>query len=414
MSAILLRSGWLSVLLTFAAPTLGLPSVCAAGETDGTDVLVLPGVTYNSDDGLGVGLIASFRGPKPAGDDLRPYLFDITGIVLGFFNPRPNAWGLNWTASWYPEASGNTEVQFLVHSIGWKNAWFGGLGNAPVTEVWRRGEDDTTSDPWHRYGLFDLTLGARLERKLRSGMTLHSGARIDYDHLVVSEQTLLAAARAEGAVLAPSDALSITGEFGLSIDTAEPSHDPTKGGTLRGALYLSGGSAGAHAKALFDLRGYLRFGPEAPVVLAATVLGQMQWGDIPFYELSVLGDPTAKPRLVTGGRGVRGLRRGQLRGPLNLLMMSELRFRLPTFSIKKLRLRTLLVASADLAWATTYSAASTPLVPHPGFGGGVRVILNEQLVVHVDLATAPSDHLSAEGMKTEWGGRGYASVGQIF
>jgi len=414
MSATLLRSGGLSVLLTFAAPTLGLPSICAAGEADSTDVLVLPGVTYNSDDGLGVGLIASFRRPKPAGDDLRPYLFDVTGIVLGFFNPRPNAWGLNWTASWYPDASGNTEVQFLVHSIGWKNAWFGGLGNAPVTEVWRRGDDDAIGDPWHRYGLFDLTLGARLDRKLRSGLILHTGARFDFDHLVVAEHSLLATARTAGAVLAPTDAGSVTGELGLSIDTANPSHDPTGGGSLRGALYLTGGSAGAHAKALFDLRGYLRFGPEAPVVLAATVLGQIQWGGIPFYELSVLGDPAAKPRLVTGGRGLRGLRRGQLRGPLSLLTMSELRFRLPAFAIKKLRLRTLLVVSADAAWVTTYTAPSAPLLPHPGFGGGVRVILNEQLVVHLDLGTAPSARLSADGPTTEWGVRSYASVGQIF
>lgn len=401
-------------LILASAFLFGFPGISSATPGADVDVLVLPGATYNSDDGVGGGFIASFRRPTGSPSDARPYVFDVTGIVLGYFNPHPNAWGLNWRASWYPSPSGDTELEFLVHSIGWRNAWFGGLGNGGVTESWRRNDEDPTIDPWHRYGLFDLTLGARVEHRLPTQLAVHGGLLVDFDHLVVRPGTFLAAARASGEVLAPEDAVSVTGELGLSFDTAEPSYDPTQGGTIRGALYLTGGSAGVHGKALLDLRGYVQLGRNAPVVLAGTILGQIQYGDIPFYELSVLGDPAPKPRLVTGGRGLRGLRRGALRGPLSLLMMSELRFRLPAFAIKKLRVRTELVASADAAMVATYGPTASAPTPNPGFGGGIRVILNEQLVVHVDVATAPSDHASPDGMVTEWGVRGYASVGHIF
>jgi len=409
--------GWanFSIALALAGTCLlGLPRSSSAAPGGGVDALVIPGVTYNTDDGVGGGFMASLRRPTGAASDTRPYIFDVTGVVLGYFNPQPNAWGVNWRASWYPWASTDTELEFLVHSIGWRNAWFGGLGNGVVTESWRRDDEDSAIDPWHRYGLFDLTLGIRVEHRMPTKLVIHSGLRLDFDHLVVRPGTLLAAASASGEVLAPEDAVSLTGELGLSVNTAKPRYDPTQGGTVRGALYLTGGSAGLHGKVLLDLRGYLQLGPDAPVVLAGTLVGQMQWGDIPFYELSVLGDPAAKPRLVTGGRGLRGLRRGALRGPLSLLMMSELRFRLPAFSIKKLRVRTELVASADAALVATYDTPPSPPTPHPGVGGGVRVILNEQLVVHVDIATAPSEHSWSDGMTTQWGVRGYASVGHIF
>ena len=376
-------------------------------------VLFFPGVTYNSDDGVGVGFIASFRWPRRTEEEERPYEWDLSGVGLAYFNPEPNAWGASAKASWFPDPGGDREVQFIIHSVGWNQAWYSGLGPNVATEAWRRGEEDEVTDPWHRYGIYDLTLGARLSQRLEGDPNVETGLRLDYDHLNIREGTLLHQQRNAGFVLAPEDALSATGEVALSLHSAEPRHDPKAGGVVRGGLYLTGGSAGVHAKTLLDVRGYTQLGPSAPVVLAGTVLAQMQWGTIPFYELSVLGDSAAKPRLSTGSRGLRGLRRGQLRGPLNLLMMSELRFRLPPISVKNLTARVQLVLCADAVWVDTYQSIGERLLPHPGFGGGLRVVLNEQLVVHVDVATAPHSTIITSG-REHWGVRGYASIDHMF
>ena len=376
-------------------------------------VLFLPGATYNADDGVGVGFIASIRWPGPESEKGRPYHWDLSSIALAYFNPQPNAWGVSAKASWFPLPDGSREVQFIVHTIGWSQAWYATPGPTGAVEAWRRSEDDEVTDPWHRYGIYDLTLGSRISQRLRGGLSVQAGLRIDYDHLNIRPDTLLDQQSRAGFVIAPTHAIAATGEISLTFDTAQPTLDPTQGGVARGSLYLTAGSAGTHGKALLDLRAYTRLGPSGPVVLAGTLIGQIQWGAVPFYELSVLGDPAPKPRLSTGARSLRGLRRGQLRGPLNLLAMSELRFRLPTIRIKKLSALTQLVLSFDAVWVDTYASVGERLTPHPGLGGGIRVVLNKQLVVHVDVATAPQTTILPTDLEV-WGIRGYASVDHVF
>lgn len=383
--------------------------------------LAFPGATFNSDDGLGVGFILSSQRAATESSAL-PYHWDIAGIMLAYFKPRPNAWGINWRFSWHPRESSTRRIDFIVHSVGWRNSWYSSPGNGSPTDrsqpLVEDDEDvaskDVVSDPWHRFGLYDVTLGLRVsERRLRY-LEPAFGLRLDYDHIDVGADTLLAGDIEASKVHAPTSALSVTAEASVELRTDRPELDPTEGGRLRGAAYLTAGTAGNHGKALLDLRGFLGIGPSAPVVLAGNVIAQVQWGEIPFYELSVLGDPAPKPRLISGARALRGAQRGRYRGPLNILMLSEVRFRLPTFKIKKLKVATQLVLAADAARVDLYDSIGEGPPLHPGLGGGLRLILNDQLVVHVDLATGPEHVLTPEGSDEAWALRGYASIDHIF
>lgn len=407
--------------------------------------IVIPGASFNTDDGLGVGFIASIRRLPPAylldlarreveaaarGEELslasyaldatsidggRPWLWDITAINILFFKPRPNAWGINWLVSWFPEPDGRSEVSLLVHSIGWNWAWYAGLGNGTVTDLRRDREDDEVEQLWHRYGLYDVTLGLRLDRELDGPLSLTTAFRIDYDTIQIREGTLLAQEVAAGLVHAPLQAFGATGEGGFRLDSTDQRHDPTRGGILRGGAWLTASSAGLYGRLTLDARGYVGLGPGAPVVLAANVVANLQAGQTPFFELGVLGDPAPKPRLVTGSNALRSRRRGRLRGPLALLLLSEVRFRPPGFNVGRSRLRVEPVIFADAARVDTWELAGGGLALHPGLGGGLRAILNEQLVVHLDVGVGPDAIIRPDGVADQkWVVGGYASLGQFF
>ncbi len=407
--------------------------------------IIIPGASFNTDDGLGVGFIASIRRLPPAylldlarreveaaerGEELslasyaldstsvdggRPWLWDITAINILYFKPRPNAWGINWLVSWFPDPDGKSEVSLLLHSIGWNWAWYAGLGNGTVTDMRPAREDDEVENLWHRYGLYDVTLGVRLDRQMRGPLSLTTAFRVDYDFVQIREDTLLAHESAAGLVNAPQQAFGATVEGGFRLDTTDQRHDPTKGGIIRGGGWLTASSAGIYGRATLDVRGYLGLGPKAPVVLAGNLVANLQAGQTPFFELGVLGDPAPKPRLVTGSNALRSRRRGRLRGPLALLLLSEVRFRPPGFQIGRSRVRVEPVVFADAARVDTWELVGGGPPVHPGVGGGLRAILNEQLVVYIDVGVGPDAVIRPDGSPdTEWVVGGYASLGQYF
>ena len=139
-------------------------------------------------------------------------------------------------------------------------------------------------------------------------------------------------------------------------------------------------------------------------------------GTLPFFEIGVIGSPSPKPRFITGSHSLRGRQRGRLRGPLGLVLLGELRFRPPGFGFgKRGRLRLEPVAFADAARVDDWDELGQGPPLHPGVGGGIRAILNEQLVVHVDVGTGPDWIIDAAGLETSvWVVGAYASLGQYF
>ena len=414
--------------------------------------LLVPGGTFNTDDGLGIGFLLSVRKLAPeyldwlydvewfgeqqaatgllaestessrvridpgAADQLRPWVWDLTANALLFFSPQPSAWGAGARFSWIPEPNAKAEIHLWVQSIGWTWAWYMGMGNDSVTDYRQQEPDEEVSLTWHRYGLRDVAIGAEIDLELTGPLVFSAGIRFDVDALEVRPDTLLALDAARGAVLAPPLVFGGGSDLGLVVDSRDQRHDPTSGGTARGIFTTTVSNQGLSARLTADVRGYAGLGPGAPVVLAGSVAANLQVGTLPFFEIGVLANPDPKPRYITGNFSLRGRQRGRLRGPLGLVMLSEVRFRPPGFAFgKRGRLRLEPVVFADAARVDDWESLGAGPPLHPGVGGGIRAILNEQLVVHIDVGTGPDATVTAQGLDASiWVVGAYLSVGQYF
>jgi hypothetical protein len=414
--------------------------------------LLVPGGTFNTDDGLGLGFLLSMRklapeyldwlndvewfGEQKAATDLpsesvektrvridpgaagipRPWVWDLTVNALMFFSPQPSAWGGAARFSWIPEANAKAEFNLWVQTIGWTWAWYMGVGNDSRTDYRHQREDEEVGLTWHRHGLRDVALGASLDLALTGPLAFSAGIRFDLDALEVRPGTQLAQDAAAGLVAAPALLFGGGSDLALAVDSRDQRHDPTKGGTARGVFTATVSSIGLAARLTADVRGYQGIGPGSPVVLAGNIAANLQVGALPFYELGVLASSNPKPRLITGANSARGLQRGRLRGPLGLVLLGEVRFRPPGFAFgKRGRLRLEPVIFADAARVDEWEriGAGPPL--HPGVGAGLRAILNEQLVVHADVGTGPDQIVDASGLEgAVWVVGAYLSVGQFF
>ena len=414
--------------------------------------LLVPGAGFNTDDGLGIGFLLSVRRLAPeyldwlydvewfgeqqdaadvladsveasrvridpgAAGLLRPWVWDLTANALMYFSPKPSAWGGGLRFSWIPEANAKAEINLWVQTLGWTWAWYMGLGNDTPTDYTHQSDDEAAVLTWHRYGLRDVAMGGSIDLELTGPLLFSAGLRFDLDALEVRPDTLLAQEAAAELVVAPAVVFGGSSDLALVVDSRDQRHDPTRGGTARGVFTATVSSVGLSARLTADLRVYAGIGSGAPIVLAASLSANLQVGQLPFYEVGVLANPSPRPRFITGSYSLRGRQRGRLRGPLGLVVLSEVRFRPPGFAFGKrghLRLEPVVFADAARVDQWEFLGAGPPL--HPGVGGGLRAILNEQLVVHIDVGTGPDAIIDADGQPgSVWVVGGYLSIGQYF
>jgi outer membrane translocation and assembly module TamA len=138
-----------------------------------------------------------------------------------------------------------------------------------------------------------------------------------------------------------------------------------------------------------NLRGYLPlFSPR--VTLAARVVGDVLFGDVPFYELSRAVDTYA----LGGSNGVRGVPAQRYYGKVKVFGNVELRTRLFDFRLfgKPMTLGAAGFFDGGRVWADTS--------PHPeldgtklglkyGVGGGLRLMSGTAFVLRGDIAWSP-------------------------
>lgn len=414
--------------------------------------ILIPGATFNTDDGLGIGVLLSIRkfppeyldwlhdlewfGEQQAATDVladsiepsrvridpekaglpRPWVWDLSGNALMYLSPQPSAWGGNLRFSWIPEENAKTEIRLWAQTIGWAWAWYMGLGNEVRTDYRHLDRDVDVGLQWHRYGLRDVAIGAAIDLELTGPLLFSAGLRFDLDAVEVRPGTLLAQHVAADLVRAPPLVFGGSSDLALVVDNRDQRHDPTSGGMARGTFTATVSSVGLAARLTADVRGYQGLGPGAPVVIAGSLTGNLQIGALPFFEVGVLASPSPVPRYITGSRSLRGRQRGRIRGELGLVALGELRFRPPGFPFgKRGRLRLEPVVFADAARVDRWSELGAGPPVHPGVGGGLRAILNEQLVVHVDVGTGPDWIVDEQGLETTvWVVGGYAAIGQYF
>ena len=96
------------------------------------------------------------------------------------------------------------------------------------------------------------------------------------------------------------------------------------------------------------------------------------------------------------------------------MLHGEIRFRPPGFSIKKLRLRLAPALLVDATRADTFEELGVGPPLHGTVGGGLRIVLNEQTLVRLDVGSGPEQRLDANGQFEHWAWGVYAAVRHLF
>jgi len=416
-------TGWfLGTLLCVAV----VPVAALSAETDPTvepdrrfKVVLLPSTAYNPDDGFGAGGFGSIRKVRlPDDPDTgRPYVTNLDLVARLWIKPQPTGWELYNGLSWFPQPDGKTEIALVLSSNGFVADWWFGTGTHTIRDA-TQWDDGSVRDPWHRFSLYQVRAYARLFRNIAGPFRLLWGLGAQGNAVEVLDDTLLSMQIDEGADLHGVDgSFFVTMEIGAQIDTRDRRLDPILGGLLTGMVQGNVGSIdseGGFGRAIVDLRGYLG-PPKGEVVLAGELAAQVAFGDVPFYEMGVLAGFEAQPRVLTGITGLRGHDRGRIRGTLALLGHVEVRFRPPAVKLaRRLYVRAIPAVWADAARADIPGESMDSPALLPGFGGGVRAVVNEISVVRLDMGTGPEAVMTVEGEQTQWPFRLYATVGHAF
>jgi hypothetical protein len=142
------------------------------------------------------------------------------------------------------------------------------------------------------------------------------------------------------------------------------------------------------------------------LVVAARLLGDVFFGDPPFYELARYDDTNA----LGGTSGVRGVPAQRYYGKVKIVTNWEARVRIGSFRLFSKQMTIGVAAFADVGRAWTELTASHPELDGTGWGlkyglgGGVRLTQGKTFVVRGDVAWSPDARPIG----------GYVNAGQTF
>lgn len=401
------------VLLGAAVCLLGASAPPEPDPPKKRPAALLPALGFNPDDGLGLGLFGDIEARAAEGEARRHrYRFGLSARV--WLRPPQVGWEARVGMSWFPQPSGDTEIQAAFVTYGRPGDWWFGLGQDTLRDRRRETEDDPVKDYWHRFMQFQLRFDGRIFRRLVGPLDGFGGLRITGTWIRQRPNTLLAVQAEDVAIPGLGGGPTVAFDGGLRIDTRDWRLDPTQGGLVLGVAQANLGPDGPWGRFVADLRGYLGT-PKGEVVFAGEVLLQVAVGDVPFYEQGVIAGFELNERAMTGLFGARALDRGRLRGPLGLLLHHETRFRPPGFQLFEfLRVRFEPVIWVDAVRVDVPGRLGEGPALQPSFGSGFMTYFNEVTVARVNIGTAPEQMIDADGLRTRWTFGVYSNVGHAF
>lgn len=394
-------------LLALGAPR-ALPA-SAAEEEDPPEERLEPGavpvVAYNSDAGLGLGLMANLASFRPGYD---PYLWRVQLSAVAFHGVAEGdeAWPLVATALALDLPDRGRDGRLRLNLLGYyllhnNSAWYG-LGNG------------TTIDPalpeshyWYHRRRFGAR--GRVNVELSEQAELFGVLGLSWTEVTTSGESRLDQDAADPRISAYLAGLSphllVEPTLGLSVDTRDHEFWPTRGHFSEVSVRATGLVPEPTASLGLDLttRAYLPLAGER-LSLAGRFIADGIVGDPPFYELSRFGG--SFPDHGPGGQRVgRGYALRRYHGKIKLLATLEARSRLIRFDLAHMRSALGPVAFFDLGrvWADWRGTCDLDGggVEYSG-GAGLRLHWGESFVVRVDLGFSPE-------------GRGvYLGAGHVF
>ena len=367
----------------------------------------LPNIGFDTDDGLGFGARGELAVHQPGYAPYKTaYVVHIFATLRGFHHHRfrYDRTGLG----------PGRRLRLTAHLAWrqWLNDGYWGIGNRTTRQRAYVEQDLDAEDPRrkrYRYTLFQpflhVTLRARLARRWR----MFASVNAKYSMIETYPGSLLAEQRPFGM----DGGLTLLLSGGFLYDSREPEVDPRRGlfaelsGRAAGPLPHG---AGAFGGLFASVRGYVS--PAPWLVLAARLMGEMLWGEVPFYEMVHWGG--AVPVAGFGGfETLRGVSFGRWRAPGKAIFNGEARFYVlrHTLFSRPMVWQLALLLDAGVVWGageadSTPDAEADSLPIHPAAGVGLRVIFEETFVGRVDFGLAPDPVREPDGevaQQLSWG-----------
>ena len=373
--------------------------VPAAGSTPAPaqrmEFVVVPLVGGDTDVGIGGGAVGSIARPAPGDAAFR---WRLEGSAFATVNRQGDAltspfqdFYLVFTRK--DLAGGRLRVEARAAYTRESNLRYFGLGNASTAP------DDTVPE---RDLFTRVHPAARLHTELRllGPLRLLLGSTFMLNRLQFEPDSKVLADLADGSpavrdlLLVDREHLLNWLEAGLVYDSRDNEVAPARGQNHRLSVRASPWKTEALPYRYLGINatfsGYLPLGAQERTILAARLLGDVQLGDAPFYELSRVGESSA----IGGPRFVRGPPSNRYYGKRKVLGNFEVRNSWFDFQVgrSKYLFGTSVFFDAGRVWA---DAVARPELDGQGLGlkygtgGGLRVQKGKTFVLRVDLAWSP-------------------------
>jgi hypothetical protein len=358
------------------------------------DFGIVPLFGGDSDIGFGGGELSSFSRLAPG---YVPYVWHLESGALITFRPRgglqipyqdyylqlvvPKLWGGVLRLEIRPSYTREMTQRYY------------GIGNASAAPD---ASGEMPSEPFE-YGRTHPTILARVRLKLGESIHLELGNSFTYNRLEIAPGTKLAQDLANPALahfFGPTGPHAVDFfEDALIVDTRDDETNPKKGMYHQFKLRLSPGGTELfpyrYGQTDLTLRFYLTPGG-GPATLALRLVGDVQFGHPPFYELARYEDTFA----VGGSNGVRGVPGQRYYGRIKAFGNLEARIKLFSFQLFGKHATLMSATFVDFGrvwsdWPPDPSLDGSGLGIKYGIGGGLRLLQGKAFVVRGDVAWSP-------------------------
>jgi outer membrane protein assembly factor BamA len=376
-----------------------------------TDVNLVPFVGGTTDIGYGVGQFSGITRTQRGYD---PYVWDLSTAAMFTFKAEGGGVQVPFQDVYakltIPRLLDKAIRLEVRPSYTWESTLgYYGMGNAS-TDARPPGQGNS----YFWYGRLHPALNADLRWRLRDHLAARIGARYTQNWLQVKSGTKLAYDLVNGSpetkkLLGSTDPHAVTlFTYGIQWDDRDSEISAHSGSFEEAAIKLSPGGAGEflfrYGQANLTSRVYVSFWSNR-LTLAARLVGDVLFGDPPFYELSRFEDAYA----IGGPQGVRGVPAERYYGKVKLFGNLELREHLVSFHAlgKDLALGAVAFFDGGRVWADTTPQPAlngTGLGLKYGIGVGARLQSGQVFVVRADIAWSPDAYPIG----------GYFEAGQVF
>jgi hypothetical protein len=356
---------------------------------------LVPLVGGDTDIGLGGGVLASLARLDP---DRRPFRWRLEGAAFATVKPQ-GGWHFKWpyqdvfvVYSYNGLFSERLRLEMRASFTRETDLRYYGIGNASVAPP-----DDVPARDFftrtHPAGRARLRIALSRAASVVLG-SVYTFSWLDYDPASRLAQDQLTGSPQLRQLLQVDrrHALHLF-EAGFLFDTRDNEVAPSRGMFHQVELRLAPWQSSAHPYRYAELHAALRVYQKIVtdrLVLAARVIGYLQLGDVPFYELSRFDETSA----LGGAKGVRGIPKNRYYGKRKIFGNIEARGRLFSFRLRRSQYQLGLAGFFDggRVWADWRSAPDldgTGWGLKYGTGGGLRLQKGSTFVLRGDVAWSP-------------------------